>query len=370
MEQITSQAKSGDVLSADNGYLPSEFIQKALSALTPRSKEVLVKRFNLDGGKKRTLHEIGQLFKITRERIRQIEKDSLVRVREVNSKDIVFFDTVFKSIISEMGGCVEYDFLLDKLVEYFDDKNPDKMKNKEGERQNLVFILSLVDTIKYQRPDKNFKSLFFLGNDYLVKAETVIEAAVRIFNAKKKAMPFEELFEAVISQELFKEEKNSKMALYSYLSLSNKVERNPFEEWGLKDWPMVFPRSVRDKAYLVVVHQASPLHFKEITRLIDEKWGKKKKPALPETVHNELIKDKRFVLVGRGIYGLSEQGYERGAVRDIIKNILASAGRAMSREEILKKVSAQRMVKSGTVVLNLKDKEYFEKTKEGLYKLK
>jgi hypothetical protein len=83
-----------------------------------------------------------------------------------------------------------------------------------------------------------------------------------------------------------------------------------------------------------------------------------------------LIKDKRFVLVGRGIYALAEWGYEKGTVRDIIKNALAGANRPMSRDEIIKEVSAKRMVKPGTIILNLKDTEFFEKTAEGLYKLK
>lgn len=375
MEQTISQipdfgAKNSGATSDTQGYLPSEFVKKALAGLTERSREVLIKRFNLDGGKKRTLQEIGQLFKITRERIRQIEKGSLVRVQEMNSNDLLFFDSVFKSVLLEMGGAAEQNLYLDGLVDFFDKKFLGKIKNREAELQSLTFLLPMAKGINYHPADKNNKNLFFVDAASLAKAEAITAEMIKIFNSEKKPMSFEELLRQAVSQGLAKEGEEGKKILYSYLNLSNVIEKSPFEEWGIKEWPIIFPHSIRDKAYLAVFHEKKPLHFKQITRLIDAKWAKKKKPALAETVHNELIKDKRFVLVGRGIYALAGWGYERGAVRDIIKNILQNAGTPLGREEIIKKVLLQRLVKPGTIVLNLKDKEYFEKTAEGLYKLK
>ena len=51
------------------------------------------------------------------------------------------------------------------------------------------------------------------------------------------------------------------------------------------------------------------MHFKEVAEAISKTFGKKTHYA---TCHNELIKDSRFVLVGRGMYALAEWGYQAG----------------------------------------------------------
>lgn len=60
-----------------------EEIRKALNDLTPREQEVLRLRYGLDGGYPRTLDEVGTHFQLTRERIRQIEKLALKKLRRI-----------------------------------------------------------------------------------------------------------------------------------------------------------------------------------------------------------------------------------------------------------------------------------------------
>ncbi len=57
-------------------------LAKVLSDLSPREKDVLRLRFGMDDGKQRTLEEVGQLFGVTRERIRQIEAKALRKLRQ------------------------------------------------------------------------------------------------------------------------------------------------------------------------------------------------------------------------------------------------------------------------------------------------
>jgi RNA polymerase primary sigma factor len=61
--------------------LLKEQLEEVLETLTPREKEVLRLRFGLDDGKARTLEEVGQRFRVTRERIRQIEAKALRKLR-------------------------------------------------------------------------------------------------------------------------------------------------------------------------------------------------------------------------------------------------------------------------------------------------
>ncbi len=61
-----------------------EQLVEVLSTLTEREQEVLRLRFGLDDGRARTLEEVGQQFKVTRERIRQIEAKALRKLRHPN----------------------------------------------------------------------------------------------------------------------------------------------------------------------------------------------------------------------------------------------------------------------------------------------
>ena len=61
--------------------LLNEAVKRALSELTDREQEVVRLRFGLDDGRIRTLEEVGQIFGVTRERIRQIEMKTLAKLR-------------------------------------------------------------------------------------------------------------------------------------------------------------------------------------------------------------------------------------------------------------------------------------------------
>ena len=122
---------------------------------------------------------------------------------------------------------------------------------------------------------------------------------------------------------------------------------------------------MRDYAYLVIRRHGSPIHFREVAKLITELFNKKAHVA---TTHNELIKDPRFVLVGRGLYALSEWGYMSGVVRDVIKNIVDKNG-PLTKDEIVKKVLKERYVKENTIMVNLQNPKFFKKSKDGKYSI-
>ena len=89
---------------AENPYDMTAFnllkdkIDVVLASLTPREREVLTLRFGLKDGCSRTLEEVGQMFSVTRERIRQIEAKALrkmrhpTRIRQLNG----FFNNEFE----------------------------------------------------------------------------------------------------------------------------------------------------------------------------------------------------------------------------------------------------------------------------------
>ena len=122
-------------------------------------------------------------------------------------------------------------------------------------------------------------------------------------------------------------------------------------------------KGIRDYAYLVIRRHGSPIHFKEVAELIKKLFNKKAHVA---TCHNELIKDSRFVLVGRGLYALKEWGYMSGVVKDVIKKILEKNG-PLTKEQIIEKVLKERYVKENTIMVNLQNQKFFKKNKDHTY---
>ena len=134
-------------------------------------------------------------------------------------------------------------------------------------------------------------------------------------------------------------------------------------EWGVSHSSNIKTKGMRDYAFLVIRKHGSPIHFKEVAKQITTIFKKKAHIA---TTHNELIKDKRFVLVGRGLYALREWGYMSGVVKDVIKSILEKHG-PLSKDEIIEKVMKERYVKENTIMVNIQNQKHFKKNKDGKY---
>ncbi|MCS6960128.1 MAG: RNA polymerase sigma factor RpoD [Pseudanabaenaceae cyanobacterium SKYGB_i_bin29] len=90
-------SRLGDFIESE-GETPDEQVAKALlkeqleevlSTLSPRERDVLRLRYGLDDGRMKTLEEIGQIFNVTRERIRQIEAKALRKLRHPNRNSIL-----------------------------------------------------------------------------------------------------------------------------------------------------------------------------------------------------------------------------------------------------------------------------------------
>lgn len=162
---------------------------------------------------------------------------------------------------------------------------------------------------------------------------------------------------------------NGNKVIYSILRAAKKIEQNKFGLWGISDWPEIRPKTVNDKIYLILKNNGQPMHFVGIADKIDQISfdGKKANAA---TVHNELILDEKYILVGRGLYGLKEWGYQKGTVAEVVEKIVAESAQSLNREEIISKVLAQRAVKRSTINLALMNKNKFDITSDGKYSLK
>jgi len=320
--------------------------QEILQDLEPRKREVLEKRFGLIDEDPLTLQAIGDELRITRERVRQIENDALLWLKNKKSQTL---DKPFKSISDHLeshGGLREETMLLQELGE-------DKFQN------HVLLFLSLGDNFTRFKETDDFFTLWAVQEEKLNQAKKVIENLIKELEKRNDLIEPKELGKKAPSEV-------GEPVLISYIDISKNIFKSPFGYYGLAHWPEVRPRGLRDNAYLVLKKEDKPLHFRDITKLIGE-LPDSSGEVLSESVHNELIRNDNFVLIGRGIYALKEWGYNPGTVREVIADVLRTSKSPLTKDQILKKVLKQRDVKESTVFLNLQNKEYFSKDKKGRY---
>lgn len=338
-------------------------VGQLLSVLNTRNRDVISRRFGLKTGAKETLESIGQSYKITRERVRQIEEASLKQLRQAMTSGasvrVKPFVDLTESILDQAGGVAREDDLFAKFSGV--------AKNSPA-NASLVFFLTLDSQFKRYPESDDFHTFWALSTQY---AESFKGAVTSFMGAlSKNGKPIAETAVAEFYKQSGASAKDiSAAAVWSYLGVSKNVAKNNFGQVGLVNWPDIKPRGVKDKAYLVLKKDGKPQHFRDITKLINSSdfTGSR---ANVQTVHNELIKDSRFVLVGRGLYGLSEWGLKAGTVKDVVVDLLRSSARPIHKDAIVAGVLSHRVVKPNTILLSLQDPKVFKKHENGLYSLR
>lgn len=340
----------------DKGF--SAGINKTVAALlkdvASRNRDIISRRFGLKNSKKETLESIGQDYGITRERVRQIEEFTLKQLSKLayGSSDVAGFVNWTRNLIDSNGGVMKEK----DLFKTFSGQGSDSSANS-----SLLFVLSVNGSLV--RSPENDESYAFWSSDVQRLNSFKNEMAVLTKALEKNGS-------VVLSDEFDSfAKKNAVDNAETCLSVGKSIGRNIFGQVGPIFWPEIKPRGVRDKAYLVLKRTNSPKHFGEITRLINDASFSSKK-ANVQTVHNELIKDSRFVLVGRGMYALSEWGYSAGTVKDVLVDILKKSQKPMSKASLIAKVKDARMVKENTILLNLQDSKTFLRKEDGTYTLR
>ncbi len=361
-------------------FNPNELIFSLFKNLSTKERDILNRRFGLAGKEKETLEEIGKYYQITRERIRQVEAATIKKLREIDDfhKQIEVAEHNISRLIEDHGGAMEENHLLEELLTYTD-PNPTN-------RQAALFIISnlLEEKIHQIKSDQVLHSGWSLPNFPVDSLKEILNQLAKTIEQENKLLQTELILDIIKKNDVFKqyqdllptaklptdhEEIDSKelqKIINAYLTISQKIDKNILGEWGLSHWNTVMPKRMGDKVYLVLRKVGKPLHFNEITQMINES-GFDKKIAYPATIHNELILDDRYVLVGRGIYALKEWGYQSGTVIDIITDILAQSSNPLTKEEIIKKVLEQRMVRKSTILLALTNKDKIKKLPDGRY---
>ncbi len=334
-------------------FKPKQITKHILSELPPRAYEVIVDRFGIGAdAERKTLEAIGKKYGITRERVRQIENVALSMIRKSDAfkSEKAVFDEL-KKVMHSLGALVSEKDLLDHF-------------SKDRLTQNHIHLyLTLSDDFTKHKEDEHFKARWSVDPSI---SEKIHKSLKNLFEnlSDDELVPEGELVTRFLEEvkELAEEYKNEEIAR-RWLGMSKTLSKNPLGEWGKSNSSSIKTRGIKDYAFLMMRKHGSPMHFREVAKAIADTFTKKCHTA---TCHNELIKDNRFVLVGRGIYALSEWGYKRGVVKDVIKELLKKNG-PMSKEDIVEQVMKERYLKKNTILVNLQNSKFFKKNKTGLY---
>lgn len=335
-------------------FKPKKITKKITSQLAERASDVIMNRFGLTpDGKRKTLEEIGKKYNITRERVRQVEDSALnlIKKSSVYKEEQAVFAEI-KQLMHKLGSIVAEHELLPYI-------------SKDKATQNHIhFFLVLGDIFKRHREDEHFHTRWSVDDEMTDKVHNALR---KLYSELKDEdlIPETEIIKKFFEQmKDVSEQYRDEEIVKRWLSMSKTVSKNGLGEWGKTSSPNIRTRGVKDYAFLVMRRHGSPMHFKEVADSISKTFGKKTHYA---TCHNELIKDPRFVLVGRGIYALSEWGYKVGIAREVIEDILKREGQPLSKEDIVNKVMKERYFKKNTILVNLANPKYFKKNKNGLY---
>lgn len=334
---------------------PKEITKKLLGVLPDRNRDILIKRYGLGKTSKRlTLEAIGTEYGITRERVRQIENFGLNLIKK--SKVFVASSGAFeqlKGLMEEYGGVVhEQDFL-------------DSLAKDESTQNHIHFLLVVSDAFTKIKEDEEFYHRWTTNQELATKVHQSLRKLCTGFSDNDLISEPELVSKFLKELDNVSDDPKIEQFAERWLKICKLLAKNPLGEWGLNTSPNIRMRGIRDYAYLVLRQNQNPLHFTEVANKIAKTFGKKAHPA---TCHNELIKDNRFVLVGRGLYALTEWGYSRGTVIDVVIRILKEKG-SLSKNEIIDEVLKERFVKENTILVNLQNVRYFKRDEKGNYRL-
>lgn len=334
-------------------FKPKQVVKRLLTSLPDRAREIIVLRYGLGKDDKRmTLDAIGKKYGITRERVRQIENYALGVIKKSDEhKDEKVAFAEIETLLHSLGGVVVEDDFLGHV-------------SKDQSLQNHIhFLLTVGEPFKKIREDDEFRHRWHVNAELSSKVEDALKKLYAGLSSED-LLPESEMVNKLLThlEEVSEKYKNQEI-MRRWLALSKKIGKNPLGDWGTTHSSNIHTKGVRDYAFLVIRKHGSPIHFRDVAKQIEKLFNKKAHVA---TTHNELIKDKRFVLVGRGLYALAEWGYAPGVVRDVIKSVIEKGG-PMTKEEIVAKVMKERYVKENTIAVNLQNPKYFKHDKDGKY---
>jgi len=333
-----------------------------ISWLSDKEQSIIERRIWLAWDKE-TLQSIWKSFipPITRERVRQIEETGINKLwRLIKTKLFLDIQAKSKDLLELHGGLLLKNKLINVIIKEF--------SLEHNVNASIIdIIIQTNNDIKKSKPRLNAKTYYFLGNISKPLIDGIYKESLRILRRKKNIMNQEKLYSLI--------QENLKSTFW-YISIPLIDWALDIFDWlvkweetliGLSRWKILNPKTLKDKAIYIMKKEKVPMHFVDLSNSITKFLGESVKV---NTIHNELIRNKEFVLIGRWIYALKEWWFIPGTVIDVIINVLEKNKWPMTTDEITDKVLETRNVKKTTIYMNLQNKNIIERVWRNYYQVK
>lgn len=332
-----------------------------LDTLSDKEKSVMERRVGLNWSRE-TLQSIWNSFSpsITRERVRQIEASWINKIgRIIKWTDLIEIQELSRNILNVHGWILSRDNLVNLLIKELN------LSNKFNSGILEIIVQSDFDTQK-SKPKLGVCTYFYLPSISKKSIDAVYKEWLKILKKRKDVMDKNSLYELIKVNLKDTFTSLSNVFIDSVLDLYEDIVKWEETLIWLTKWKILNPKTLKDKAVYVMKKIKVPMHFVDISNEITKQlWDSVK----VNTIHNELIRNLDFVLVGRGIYALKEWGFKPGTVLDVIVDILGKSGEPMNTDDIVTKVLKTRNVKNTTIYMNLQNKKYIQRVWRNYYKL-
>ena len=343
--------------------LESTQLKDVLLYCKPKERLILMRKFGLDGNKETPLQKIGKEYSLTRERVRQIETQALMRFRRLIVGNEVYMNVLqeSKNILESHGGILGEDALISKII----NKNLFKFS-----KQELKLILVSDFDITYLKRNKEINKAFYIEPLYEDLLTKIVLFTLQHFKERNHSQDLYEFISEL--KDYFAEDTKDIPSLKNdlfYVNFFNIVKNITILDW--KIWLLEFddinPKTVKLKMLYTMRRLNKPIHYQELPVKILERFPGEVTKI--NTIHNELVKNNDlFVNQGLGLYWLKERGFQGGSVKDILIRIFKKNNHPMTAKELTREVLREKMVSPNTVILNLqKFKDDFQRVDKGTY---
>ncbi len=336
--------------------------EMVLENLSDKEQMVIEKRIWVSW-ERETLQSIGNSFEkpITRERVRQIENSGIKKIGRVVKSSILWqIQEKALELIDMHWGVMLRDKIVNTIIK--------ELQISSDVNAGIIEIIIQSDFEIVKSKPKNGTSTFFYKQKISPKLIIAIHSeAIKILRKKKDVMGMDELYSLIANRFAPKGLTVEKTLIDSSLEVFEDIVKWEETLIGLTRWKILNPKTLKDKTVYVMNKEKIPMHFIDIANKITEHLGDTVKV---NTIHNELIRNNNFVLIGRWIYALKSWGFVAGTVLDVIVWVLEKTWEPMNTDDIAKEVLKTRDVKKTTIYMNLQNKKVIERVWRNFYQLK
>lgn len=326
-----------------------------------RAKELIKRRYGLMNGERQTLEEIGESYRVTRERIRQIQEKSLKRMRHPATTVKKPLTGLIEDIILRNGGIISADEA--------DVEVPKALGGVIEDGSSLLDLLCDLGWIQTCRiGDIPIYSLKLDGVSLLKLTERIIllikkeDLGLDVDSIIRKNSMFRKIKDERFNPTHFVLRYCRTDPRLEEISVNSEVIFRHYTSghFATKSWVALMRR--------VLEEQQMPLHFTEITDKVNDLLSGSERQLDVRRAHSILIEDKAFAHSGvNGTYGLTSWGLRKELIPELIEECLKKAGFPLHWKQIFNYVSKYKNTRSANITSCLENNRSFKRVSSGIY---